>query len=230
MDTLFLGTALGPLQSDNPTHRAMRALYKHALCLLLAVGLVIPVHTVIPAKAGTGNALHAQPQDATVTLTAHDVGVDNTAIGGRRLFREARYHAGDNPAWADPAFDDQRWEIAGTRLLPKSLPQQGWPGIGWFRVRLRLEASLRDQALGFIISHAGAVEVYLDGSLVYHSGKVGATRAEEEPFVRREPFVLPLEAGGMHVLAVRYSSATLQGFRARWGKQDLNSIGVIGQR
>ena len=59
MDTLFLGTALGPLQSDNPTHRAMRALYKHALCLLLAVGLVIPVHTVIPAKAGTGNALHA---------------------------------------------------------------------------------------------------------------------------------------------------------------------------
>ena len=114
--------------------------------------------------------------------------------------------------------------------MPKSLPQQGWPGIGWFRVRLCLEASLRDQALGFIISHAGAVEVYLDGSLVYHSGKVGATRAEEEPFVRREPFVLPLEAGGMHVLAVRYSSATLQGFRARWGKQDLNSIGVIGQR
>ena len=58
--------------------------------------------------------------------------------------------------------------------------------------------------------------MYLDGSLVYHSGKVGATRAEEEPFVELEPFVLPLEAGAEHVLAVRYSSVTLQGFRARW--------------
>ncbi len=190
----------------------MSVFYKIALYLLLAVGLTASVH--------------AQPQDATVTLTAHAVGVGGDsgyydllgrAIGGRLLFKRARYHAGDNPAWADPAFDDRGWEIADTRLLPRSLPQQGWPGIGWFRVRLRLDSSLRDQALGFVLSHAGAAEVYLDGSLIHHSGKVGATRTEEEPFVNQEPFVLPLEAGDEHVLAVRYSSATLQGFRARWG-------------
>ena len=169
------------------------------------------------------------PQHAVVTITAQNIGVDDRVgvnndgriIGGRLLFYRARYHAGDDPAWADPAFDDQRWEIVDPWLPPDSRPPQGWPGIGWFRLRLRVDASLRDHALGFVIKHYGAVEAYLDGRLVYQSGTVGATRAEEDPHRDMNPFVLPLEAGHEHVLALRYSSFVTEGFRARWYKTGL---------
>ena len=185
---------------------------------LLLVWLLASFALSLPTRAQTSEA--DGPQDAVVTIAAQDIGVEPSLegknIGGRQLFKRARYHAGDDPAWADPAFDDQSWEIVHIGLPPDDLPRQGWPGIGWFRIRLRVDASLRDHDLGFVIQHSGAVEAYLDGRLVYQSGTVGATRAEEDPHVDRDPFVLPLEAGREHVLALRYSNFVSEGFRARW--------------
>jgi hypothetical protein len=187
-------------------------------CRLVLVTLLAAFALSIQTRAQTSES--AGQQEFVVTISAQgigvDPGVDGKNIGGRLLFNRARYHAGDDPAWADPAFDDQRWEIVDPALPPGSRPRQGWPGIGWFRFRLRVDASLRDHALGFVIDHSGAVEAYLDGRLVYQSGTVGASRAEEDPHVDQDPFVLPLEAGHEHVLALRYSSFVTEGFRARW--------------
>ena len=170
----------------------------------------------------SSNFVHAQSQESTVVLSSDDVGIGNDmfqkAYGARLLPLATRYHAGDNPAWADPAFDDQSWERGVNSWLPSdSLPRQGWPGIGWFRFRMRMDPPLRNQSLGFTIYHWGAIEVYLDGNLVYRSGKVGASRDEEAPFLDVSPFVLPLEAGREHVIALRYSSAHIfDTVRARW--------------
>ncbi len=175
---------------------------------------------------GHAVAAAAQPQPSTtpqavvVTLRAQDVGVapsdEGRDIGGQMLFYLARYHPGDNPAWADPAFDDHDWEIASTGLGGETLPQQGWPGIGWFRVRLRIDESLQNETLGFVFNHSGAIEAYLDGTRVYQSGTVGTTPDEETPYRDLNPVVLPLEPGQEHVLALRYSSFGAQGFRAQW--------------
>jgi hypothetical protein len=187
---------------------------RRRLVLVALLALTLSVRT----SAQTSDT--AGPQGAVVSITAQDIGVDPSDdgrdIGGRLLFYRARYHAGDDPAWADPAFDDHVWEIAYTGLRSDILPRQGWPGIGWFRVRLRVDASLQGHALGFVIRHAGAVEAYLDGRLVYQSGTVGASRAEEDPYVDLDPFVLPLDAGQEHMLALRYSSFVTEGFRTRW--------------
>ncbi len=160
---------------------------------LLFVSLLACFALSLPTRAQTSEA--DGPQDAVVTITAQDIGVEHRVFGGRLLFSRARYHGGDDPAWADPAFDDQRWEIAHIGLPPDDLPRQGWSGIGWFRIRLRVDASLQDHALGFVLDHWGALEAYLDGRLVHQSGTVGTTRAEEDPHLDLDPFVLPLEAG-----------------------------------
>ena len=208
--------------------------YRHTIlivCVLLpgifaTSGLVSAQHrTDTLAALGDDHSFHVvhlQSQESTIILAVDDLGVGNDFIqrgfGARRLPLVARYHAGDNPSWADPAFDDQRWEKGVDTWLPtESLPRQGWPGIGWFRFRMRMDPPLRSQSLGFILSHRGAVEVYLDGTLVYQSGTVGASRNEEVVYQDVNPFVLPLEAGREHVVALRYSSAHLfNTVRARW--------------
>ena len=175
----------------------------------------------------------AQSQESTVVLSSDGVGVGDDmfqkAYGARQLPLATRYHAGDNSAWADPAFDDRSWERGVNTWLPThSLPRQGWPGIGWFRFRMRLDPPLQSQSLGFTVYHRGAIEVYLDGKLVYQSGKVGASRDEEDPVLDVSPFVLPLETGREHMVALRYSSAHLfdtafagwlggSGLRIFWG-------------
>ena len=155
----------------------------------------------------------AQPQEEpSIVLSPVDVGVGNDifqkAYGARLLPLAISYHAGDDPAWAAPDFDDRNWEKGVDPWLPvSSLPQQGWQGIGWFRLKLRMEPPLKSQSLGFTLFHRGAIEVYLDGRLVYQSGSVGASLEEEKPRPDISPFTLPLEAGREHVLALRYSNA-----------------------
>ena len=87
------------------------------------------------------------------------------------LTKHWKYHAGDNPAWAAPAFDDSDWEHIDTQLLPFHLPQSGWRGIGWFRLHLSVHPALQNQPLVFMFSQVGASEIYLNGQRIYTWGK-----------------------------------------------------------
>jgi len=91
-----------------------------------------------------------------------------------------QYHAGDDPRWADPTFDDSQWEPLSTLLVRDHLPKDGWPGQGWFRLRLEVDSGLVGQPLRFTINHLGASEVYLDGDRKWIFGKVGTTAETEE--------------------------------------------------
>ena len=51
--------------------------------------------------------------------------------------------------------------------------------ISWLRLRLEVDSALGHRPLGLVVYHIGAVEFYLDGELVYESGKVSASRAIE---------------------------------------------------
>ncbi|MGI8642305.1 MAG: hypothetical protein ACR2MG_20435, partial [Pyrinomonadaceae bacterium] len=81
------------------------------------------------------SAVNVQAQDNEIfTLTA-----DALQDGKSAELTKAgwKYHAGDNLDWANPNFDDSAWEtLKDTALTRESLPQTGWNGIGWFRLRL----------------------------------------------------------------------------------------------
>ena len=132
-----------------------------------------------------------------------------------------KYHPGDNPEWANPAYDDTDWESVSTLLSQNALPESGWEGIGWFRLHFTVwDDQIKNMPLALYVAYqAGASEIYLDGKLLYSIGKVGTRKEEEEPYWERNPQVISFSGKTDHVIAVRYSnfssyqSIPVQGFR-----------------
>ena len=133
--------------------------------------------------------------------------LDDIDDGGALLITW-KYHPGDNPEWASPAFDDTEWESANTLMFRPELPESGWEGIGWFRLRLSIpDERLWNMPLALRVTfQVGASEIYLDGELIYEFGTVGTREEEEEPYWERDPQVISFSGRTDHVIAVRYSN------------------------
>ncbi len=161
-------------------------------------------------------SLSAQ-SDAPLTLTADSL-QNGKYVELSKL--NWKYQPGDDPRFADPQFDDHSWEtLKGTSITLAHVPQSGWRGIGWFRLRLQVDPTLATQPLALVMVHYGASEVYLDGKLAQRFGAVGTTPDTE---VAYNPNTLPvniaLDARGEHVLAVRHSCMEMRDMSGGWGK------------
>ncbi len=118
-----------------------------------------------------------------------------------------RYHAGDDATWAEPSFDDSSWPVAQSLLPPAKDPPGGWPGIGWFRRRLRLAEGMPASALAIRPVQNGASEIFFDGRLITQFGEVSADPETERPIFANDFVGIALEPGRTHVLAIRYSNS-----------------------
>jgi sigma-B regulation protein RsbU (phosphoserine phosphatase) len=101
-----------------------------------------------------------------------------------------RYQAGDNIAWAAPAFDDANWE----NHWPQQQTDSCVRGC-WYRLHIELPGNRDTQLALLLIGQSGVFETYIDGQR--------AGQAHFEPWRQvREPvgFVLPLPRGGRSVL------------------------------
>ncbi len=119
-----------------------------------------------------------------------------------------RYHSGDDPRWADPAFDDTGWEPVAPLLRPDGHPRDDWQGTGWFRRHLRVEPALWGKPLVIRIETLGATEVFLDGSPLMAAT---ASRLARRAGALREVVFSPRRD---HLLAVRHTLTLAEG-RAR---------------
>ena len=117
-----------------------------------------------------------------------------------------KYHPGDSISWADPNYDDSKWEVTNTYLNPNELPQNGWNGNGWFRIKLNLDSALLNNSFMFNIWQAGASEFYLDGNLIDKFGKVSSKKDDEFLFQQRVPQTLMFSKNSAHLFAVRFSN------------------------
>jgi hypothetical protein len=75
----------------------------------------------------------AAPQPTAAPAT----GIPDRIHGAMLLDGPWRFQVGDDPRWADPAFDDSTWP---TMVLSKPLTEQGYEsysGYGWYRLRLQ---------------------------------------------------------------------------------------------
>ncbi|MFC6222389.1 ATP-binding protein [Hymenobacter artigasi] len=155
-----------------------------------ALGLLFGVATAAPL-----------PADTAVLR------IDRLPAAGLLLQKGWRYHAGDDPAWARPDFDDSGWNTVTVSRDGQPLPARALAGSGWFRLRLRLGDSLRQQALGL------QTEPVLAGFDVFSNGRrIGSygTYSPDPARVRTgSPSAPPLDlrpsAAGELVLAVRYA-------------------------
>ena len=162
------------------------------------------------------------------TLTADDLQNDKQIALDKLQWK---YHSGDDANWANPELDDAGWEtLNGTILTLDDLPKSGWNGIGWFRLRLKIDESLTNQQLALIMDHWGASEVYADGELINSFGKVGATAETEEAFrPNKIPVLFGFDANrGEHLIAVRHSVMMLRDANSLQSKILSNRLGIFG--
>ena len=78
----------------------------------------------------------ASTQNSLISAGREQVVVPSSIHGTFKLDGNWRFHTGDDPAWADPAFDDSTWDKIN---VTTSLPEQGvesYSGYGWYRLRL----------------------------------------------------------------------------------------------
>ena len=86
-----------------------------------------------------------------------------------------KWHKGDDPSWASPAFDDSKWEAINPAQDVMHLPQIHDGQILWLRSRLTIDTALLGESRALHIFHVGASEVYLNGQLVRRFGTLNAS-------------------------------------------------------
>lgn len=140
------------------------------------------------------------------TLSPPAAGAQGTEPFGLDLEGEYRMELSDDPAYADPAFDDAGWTVT---TVPSQDGHEGawddFDGVGWFRRSFVLPAEAEGQNLvlsaGFLDD---ADETYLNGVLVGRSGSFNPDG--DSQWFERRLYPVPagvLEFGGTNVLAVR---------------------------
>jgi phosphoserine phosphatase RsbU/P len=170
------------------------------LCLATLCVCAAPVVAQSPATA----AANTQPA-ATTTSEAP------AAIHGViDLDGPWRFQIGDDPSWADPAFDDSKWQ---TVQLSQTLTDQGidtYSGYAWYRLRLQPQqlaqfGNLRDNgplALLLTGNSVGQIEAYVNGA---ESGHTRGMTDHPSMFLS-PPIVVPLSqpsGSGPVVVAIR---------------------------
>lgn len=112
----------------------------------------------------------------------------------------------DNPTFRNPSFSDSGWAYANP-VFGEGRELDGWNGIGWFRLYIRIDSSLADKTLALQLNHDGASEVFWNGKKVAGYGKVGRSKTDMVP-ERITYQVIPLDVTDTlpHLLAIRYSN------------------------
>lgn len=116
----------------------------------------------------------------------------------------------DDPAMATPDYNDSNWIMIDPTLSGDSNIHL-LNGIGWFRKKVYVPDSVRNNTLALNISHFGASEIYIDGNLLHKFGviKPGADSTEySNPSLK--PLVFHFRDTGIHVIAIRYANYRTQ--------------------
>ncbi|MCW9066410.1 MAG: hypothetical protein OQJ78_08930, partial [Ignavibacteriaceae bacterium] len=130
-----------------------------------------------------------------------------------------RYSPGDDSLWANPNYDDNSWELVNTWLDVFKPESKKWKGIGWFRKVVRIDSSLRGNAVGMYLHQDGASEVFLNGKKIFSFGRVVANKSEEEfydPY--NSPYVFSFDSSMVYTFAVRYSNHSHLGWEYFYNK------------
>jgi phosphoserine phosphatase RsbU/P len=118
-------------------------------------------------------------------------------------------HAGDDPAYARPDFDDSQWTLFDPSTSVTKLFPQTKPDVIWYRLRVKVDPSQTGLALKeFEI--ARAFEIYVNGEKLIASGRISpfAPYTADARLSRRIPD--RLLATGAIVIALRVHISSVE--------------------
>ena len=117
-----------------------------------------------------------------------------------------KFHSGDDPQWAKVGYDDATWQSVDPTLGLHNLQIVKKAGIGWFRLKIKVDSSLMNETIAMELNTQGASEIYLNGALIYRFGVVSSDFKEEQTrVITNRPFSLKLGDQPLQELAIRYS-------------------------
>ena len=99
--------------------------------------------------------------------------IDSIPTQGILLDKGWKFHAGDNPDFAKPDFDDSQWEsIDPTKDVMdlKQIPKDG--KVIWLRLKMKIDTSLINSIYGLNINQIGASEIYQNGKFLVGFGQI----------------------------------------------------------
>ncbi len=105
-----------------------RAASLYSRCMTVCLALLCVSTVALPAQSSAGSAPAVSSSSNSAITRIH---------GTMILDAPWRFQVGDDPRWADPAFDDSAWP---TVTLSQALSEQGfdaYSGYGWYRLRLQ---------------------------------------------------------------------------------------------
>ena len=108
----------------------------------------------------TAPAAHTQTYDATDLHRIADI-ADGTWL----------FHAGDDPQWARPDYDDSHWQPISTSSEVKDIAGRQLPRALWYRLHVRVSPTDRNLAISQY-NVASAFEIYSNGVLLMRAGSV----------------------------------------------------------
>jgi serine phosphatase RsbU (regulator of sigma subunit) len=168
------------------------------------------------------NFTHNVKTDTVVTLNIRywrDTYSEKIIISADRLLKKAgnieffekwKYHHGDDSSWADPQYDDRDWLKVNSTLTPTDLGTITWEGIGWFRLHIEVDSSLWRMPLALYVRQAGALEIFLNGQLLYKYGTVAENIDDESALIISIPQYIMFDNQKDQVIAVRFSNVSSQ--------------------
>jgi len=146
-------------------------------------------------------------QNSTLKLTSKDIEINaDSSKTGLTIFNLWKYKAGDSLGWSSPDYSDENWNSLKSDFRIDSIPADTWTGMGWFRLKLLPDNSLKNQTVAFTMLQNGASEIYLDGKLVKKFGTVFFNNNEVTHNPRRVPFGIYFDEKDTHLVAIRYSN------------------------
>lgn len=132
--------------------------------------------------------------------------LDSLGAKGIKLDQGWKFHAGDNPEWLKPGYNDDDWQSVNPTVEVHHLAVVKKAGIGWFKLKMIVDSSLLNENIAMVYTAHGASEIYLNGELLYKFGTVSSNYATEQTrFVSYRPFSVKLGHQPIQELAVRYS-------------------------
>jgi len=80
-----------------------------------------------------------------------------------------RFHTGDNPAWAQPGFDDSSWKLLRSDQPWDEQGYKGYSGMAWYRFQVILPAQHPPLTL-YIPELLTSYQVYANGRMIHQFG------------------------------------------------------------
>jgi len=179
--------------------RVARNLFARAILCWMAIACegVVPLHA------------QSTSQQAAPAANAPATGLATGVRPVLQLDGQWRFHTGDDPAWADPAFDDSNWPAIS---LSQTLAEQGfdtYSGYAWYRLKLQpqqfaqLASTGEEQQFAILVTSnsVGQIATYVNGYLFGQTR--GMTDSPSE--YQSPPFVVQVSPAksGPTVIAIR---------------------------